>query len=251
MKNSTFCLENINPTKNDFRLNYCIDNTYVYACALNSNKNIPVLPVIQPSANSTLTPAPTPDVVNPNEPRTGTFKITSSVVKGQGCQTTEFVPETECSSIGLVSCKDEKKCSAKCSYIECRKDATKPDTRVFGMCLPSKYTEDDIINRCKNHIYFSNYTLLDTTADTPTPAVPIPQIFRLNCAKKEAEVEILPNQSSHAFFKFLLIITGVLILSTFIISVYYRFKMSITGVPPFDPPAFVPNFILPRQTPYY
>jgi hypothetical protein len=221
-RNSTFCIENINLIKNDFRLNYCIDYTYIYACnfkPLQDSLNQSEVGLNETSKNTR------EEVVN--------LAVTTAIVRGQGCHTTEFIPETACSSIGLVSCKDAQKCSNECNYVECRKESNNPETRVLAMCLPSKLTNEDIMNRCRNHVSFSESS---------------PQIFKITCDKKEEEY--IPDKSSHSFFKFLLILMGVLILLIFISSVYYRFKMGMDGIPPFEPPSFSPNFIFPRQSPY-
>ena len=297
-RNSTFCIENVNPTQNDFRLNYCIDYTYVYACnVINPNKNMNLRflegevnntsnntskntsnntsnntsisnQIINNSLvenktliNSNSTTNTTTNTVNdtknssisstePNTPpvftyedKKGSLTVSTAIIKGQGCQTTENVPETECSSIGLVSCKDTNKCSTECSYVECRKELTDPGTRVFAMCLPSKLSDSEVINRCRNHVVFS--------PDSETSSLIQPQVYKKVCEKREEELQYIPKQSSHAFFKFILIIFGVVILAIFISSVYYRFKMSMDGVPPFEAPAIVPNFIYPRQSNYY
>ncbi len=221
-RNSTFCIDNVNPTKNDFRLNYCIDFTYLYACNFG-----------QKSLENNTTLNSSEIAKNTSEPVKSSIYLATSVVKGQGCHTTEFIAETACSSIGLVSCKDPQKCTSDCSYVECRKDLGDATSRVFATCLPSKLTNEDITNRCKNHVAFEKSA---------------PQVFKLTCDKKDETY--IPDKSSHSFFKLLMIIMGVLILVIFISSVYYRFKMGIDGIPPFDPPSFAPNFIFPRQTPY-
>lgn len=225
-KNSTFCIENVMPTKNDFRLNYCIDYTYLYACTFANTFNNQSIQGndtdLEKSNNTQIFQAPS----------VGYIFVKTGIIKGQGCHTTEFIPETACSSIGLVSCKDSQKCMQECNYVECRKDAEKADSKVFAMCLPSKLSNEDILNRCRNHVEFEESS---------------PHIYKITCDKKDEDY--VPDKSSHSFFKFLLIVMGIIILVTFISSVYYRFKMGMDGIPPFDPPSFTPNFIFPRQSP--
>lgn len=206
-RNSTFCIENLNPTKNDFNLNYCIDYTYLYACKNNLTSSAE-------ASNVT---------------------ITTNIIRGQGCQTTENIPEATCSSIGLNSCKDSQKCSPDCSYVECRQDEFDPSTRVFAMCVPSTDSSSDIISKCSNHVKF-----VDSQ----------PEFYKLECSRTDDMNSYTPPDSSHSFFKFLLILLGVVLIATFITSVFYRFKLSMDGVPPFEPPAMIPEFIFPRQAGY-
>jgi hypothetical protein len=199
-KNSTFCLENLNPTQNDFRLNYCIDYTYLYACAGNNTGN-------------------------------SSIQIESDIVRGQGCVIAEFIPETECSSMGLASCKDPNTCSRKCTYTECRKNANDPSSKVFSLCLPNSMTQSEIENKCHNHIEFTNKK---------------PEIYTLRCNRTHEDEEYEKRESSHTFFKFLAVIFGVTVFTLFISSVVFRFKKNMDGTPLFDPPEFCPNFIYPR-----
>lgn len=298
-KNSTFCMENDNPVKNEFRLNYCTDYTYVYACGYESISQLRILqeevaeppanvsetnttmenntnpsPVVTPTSNntnstsSTFTPTnstlinnmnstseipapvptnstiiknetkPVPPIASPNGP--GSLTLTTSIIKGQGCITTENFEETKCSSLGIEACQDKQSCSPKCSYVECRKERNDPYSKVFSLCLPSQLNDLEMISRCKNHIDFVE------------PEQITPQLYRKDCNKEiSMEDEEVQKESSHSFFKFLLVIFGVIVLTTFIASVYYRFKVSIDGVPPFEPPSIFPNFIFPRQTNYF
>jgi hypothetical protein len=262
-KNSTFCIENVNPTQNEFKLNYCIDYTYLYACVYhksdlnitNNMRNLQDLPSSsQPVEYNNDDMIDINNLVNKTEEIKnqeinntalnelfvpGSITLKTSVIRGQGCQTTEYLSDTECSSFGLNSCKDKKKCSAICSYVECRKDYKDANSKVFSMCLPSKLADSEVINRCKNHVAFYE------------PSMVTPQIFRVNCDKKDENGgDSVQKVGSHSFFKFLLVIFGVFLLSTFIASVYYRFKLSFDQIPPFEPPSFVPNFIFPRQFNY-
>jgi len=252
-RNSTFCIENVNPTQNEFRLNYCIDNTYVYACNVENSKlryleeetkilnNSKINNTSITSNNQSLQQISDTPPTFTYENKNGQLTLTTSVIKGQGCQSTESVPETECSSIGLNSCKDQNKCISDCSYVECRRELSDPGSRVFAICLPSKLSEEEVLNRCRNHIVFSQ--------DDKTSTKINPQVYKLTCNKQE-EFLYIPKESSHTFFKFILILFGVIVLATFISSVYYRFKMSMDGIPPFEAPAIVPNFIFPRQNNY-
>jgi hypothetical protein len=214
--NSTFCMENKNPSYNDFRLNYCIDYTFLYACIFNKPNDI--------SNNADL------DIV-----KEGNIKVTTDVVRGHGCNTAEFIPEVECSSLGLNACKDPKNCYKRCKYVECRTNELDVNTKVFSMCLPSNYTRNDISEKCKNHISFNNS---------------MPGIYQQQCDRTLSENEHGKKESSRTFFKFLAVIFGMAMLITFIASVYYRFKLSIDNSPPFEPPSLCPNFIFPR-TPTY
>lgn len=236
--NSTFCMQNSNPSRNDFRLNYCIDYTYLYACILDSNQistyNITANNTSN-TTNSTNANVQTNSAVYSSDQQAGTIKITTDVVRGQGCNTAEFIPETDCSSVGINTCKDPVNCYRRCKYVECRKEQSDPSTKVFSMCLPVNLTTADIESRCKNHVSFN---------DTK------PQVYEQVCNKVQDDTSFTKSESSHTFFKFLAVIFGVLVLTTFIASVYYRFKLSIDNTPPFDPPSICPNFIFPR-TPNY
>lgn len=118
-ENSTFCMNNINPSYNYFHLYYCLEESYIYICS----KNV---------TNSHLS-------------------ITVNVIKGEGCQIAEYFEETECATTGLINCKNQNTCNNKCQYIECLNDK---QNFLFDMCLPVNFTETDILERCSEHVDF-------------------------------------------------------------------------------------------------
>lgn len=118
--NSSFCMENINPTKYSSNINYCLESSYLYACSINNNF-------------------------------AGTINVEIDVVKGQGCQIAEFSEETECSNIGTTTCRDQNKCHYNCQYVECLRSNM---SKIFSMCLPVNYTQAEMMNKCSNHIDF-------------------------------------------------------------------------------------------------
>jgi hypothetical protein len=215
-RNSTFCSENHKPVSNEFRVNYCIDNTYIYACTFDRENNSSN----QGDENSS-------DSSN----KESSVTVSTNIIKGLGCTTNEFIPETECSSIGLDVCKDQDRCVKQCSYVECRKDVADIGTKVFSMCVPSSLSADETVKRCSNHIQFK-----DTA----------PQVYSVPCTR-EVTTDELRKDSSHKFFKLLLIVFGTILLITFISSIYYRFKINLDGTPPFEPPFFCPQFIYPKN----
>ena len=262
-KNSTFCIENIKPTKNDLKLNYCIRNTNIYACKLNNDNQFNSRLLhgeINISSNDTSVPINTEAIAQgnttelpPNNTLTendqssmnntlpplissgpGKITIEALVIKDQGCQTAEFIPEVACSTLGLQNCKNPDYCSDRCVYVECRTDLGNPNARVFSMCLPSNITDSDISNRCRNHITF-------TTNE--------PYVYKKQCEKisNDQGKDQYIGTSSHKFFKFLIFLMGVIVIFLCIASVYYRFSKKYNdGIPPFEAPWFMPNFIFPK-----
>jgi hypothetical protein len=304
-KNSTFCLENSNPTKNEFQLNYCIDQTFIYACYnledpsnnltkiveneeefvfindknnanTNSNENSNTNNTII-NINNTINSNNTENISNnisdnktliitnetiksegnilnntnseikfdlnknriltsisePQEKVRGIL-INATIIRDIGCTTAEYLPETECSTFGLLNCLDQNKCNKDCSFIECRTNKEDQKSKVFSMCLPKEFKESEIQERCSSHIAFKDIT---------------PQIYKVNCTNKN---DILVNEkiSSHTFFKFILILFGIFVLILFISSVYFRYHMNKYQVEPFHPPSIVPHFIYPRYEAY-
>jgi hypothetical protein len=287
-KNATFCMENSFPVKNDFKLNYCIDYTYIYACIFGPGKEKSLLRQLDDSVtapnesssydndttknesllNETITflndttqtivetvnntimnisqANNTEDKVNntqidikPIQPSrssySGYIELDVKIVRGIGCTTAEFSSETECASLGIGRCRDPLTCSSSCTLIECRTDKADASTKIFSLCLPIGTKDIDIINKCKNHISFEDKS---------------PEPFIIPCNRTRSQEEMLEKESSHSFFKLLLVVFGVVILAIFITSVYYRFKISIDNVAPFDPPSFCPNFVFPRSSHY-
>jgi hypothetical protein len=200
--NSMLCIKNSLADSSEFKLNYCIDNTYLYACRSD----------------------------NLNNSDSSTIAISTKVIKGVGCTNTELLEETECASIGIENCGDQHHCLQQCSLAECRTDTLHKQTKVYSMCVPAETSTADIRSKCKNHAAFENHD---------------PEIYILPCTN---EVYIEEEQdSSHKFFKLLLIVFGTAVLITFISSIYYRFKINLDGNPPFEPPIFCPQFIYPRN----
>ena len=116
--NSTFCMRDINPVKNFYQLYACLNETYVYACG--NNKNEPSYLIIK-----------------------------TYVVKEQGCEIEEYNDEIECANIGLSECKSH---TTKCQYVECFSDK---NVKLFGLCVPSNFTDEDINQRCYNHASYN------------------------------------------------------------------------------------------------
>jgi hypothetical protein len=197
--NSTFCIRNSLSETNEVKLNYCVDNTYIYACKSE-----------QGAASG--------------------LKVSTKVVKGIGCTNTEFIAETECAAISTEHCKNQYTCLKQCSYVECRTVAFDNNTKIYSMCVPATLTMNDLRSRCKNHIAFENRD----------PEVAIQKCDKVVYVEDEKE-------SSHKFFKLLLILFGTVVLITFISSIYYRFKINLDGNPPFEAPVFCPQFIYPRN----
>ena len=226
-KNATFCMENTNPTNNEFHLNYCIDYTYIYACKFKDDpKNI------IKDLNNTNTSQLNNTIIFPE--KIANITVNADIVKGQGCTTAEYIAETECSTLGLINCLDQTKCFASCVYVECRQESASPKSKIFSMCLPSELRDSEIVSRCKNHVAFKDI---------------IPEPFKVNCTNPN-EFDYDKKNSSHTFFKFLIVIFGVFVLILFISSVYYRSHIGNYKTAPFEPPSICPNFIYPRQT-YY
>ena len=281
-KNATFCMENSNPTQNEFHLNYCIDYTYIYACVspddpifhernnqdnkivdtgkdmntdktnnTNSSKIISLDsdlknetngPLVKNNTNSRLLFDNNPKMFSKQKENIiesnilfgeilGNIKVDADIKRGEGCTTAEYLPETECSTIGLLNCRDQTKCNKNCIYVECRQAAEDPKSKVFSMCLPADLRDSDIESKCKNHAAFKEI---------------IPQPFKINCTNTIG-FNYVRKDSSHTFFKFLLVIFGVFLLALFISSIYYRYHCSNYKNEPFDPPSFCPNFVYPRS----
>lgn len=261
-RNSTFCIENKNPTTNQLKLNYCMRQTYLYACILDQSFVVQVrrlqggelamagqellmdgTDIFSLNDNTEQTNNFT-DLVNISSDNTtqtsfvapilsGVITLKTETKKGEGCQTAEFIPEVGCSTLGLQNCKDSQLCSDQCMYVECRTDLANADSRVFSMCLPVNLTDNDITNRCSNHITFSQSQ---------------PYVYKKSCLNsidnRQAEIS---GYSSRTLFKFLLFILGTIIIVLFIASVYYRFSKKYNdGIPPFEAPWFFPNFIFPK-----
>lgn len=253
-KNSTFCIENKNPSKNDFNLNYCIRSTYLYACKLNPDTNSTSRILQEDTTQSTDENLNSPNNTNlmfnnsdssyktyqnnssliQSNSGPGIVTIDLSIIKDEGCQTAEFIPEVACSTLGLQNCKDPNFCSDRCVYVECRTEMENPNAREFSMCLPYNLTENDITNRCRNHITFSDSQ---------------PYVYKKYCERNpndQSNNEFI-GISSHSFFKLLVFIMGVFVILLFIASVYYRFSKKYNDdIPPFEAPSYIPNFIFPK-----
>lgn len=281
-RNATFCMENSHPTKNEFHLNYCIDYTFIYACVSqddpifqerynenykfnnsekeiesqrnnseNENKiNMLDFDLINQTNDTLKNDSNSRNLIFMNqksdqkeftidsnslfEQVLGNIKVDVDIKRGEGCTTAEYLPETECSTLGLLNCRDQTKCNRNCIYVECRKEFEDPKSKVFSMCLPSDFKDFEIENKCKNHAEFKEIN---------------PQPYRINCTNTY-DSDNIRKESSHTFFKFLLIIFGVLLLALFITSIYYRYHCSNYKYEPFDPPSFCPNFVYPRSSAY-
>jgi len=262
-KNATFCMENSNPTLNEFHLNYCIDYTYIYACVnpddpvlkerfsqfvnqektfYNQTNNLKLSSVDfeENKTNQNLTIL-TKDINvrnlqtgNSLEDIFGNIKVDADIKRGEGCTTAEYIPETECSTLGLANCRDQSRCNRNCIYVECRQNFDDPKSKVFSMCLPEELRDSEIEGRCKNHVAFKEIA---------------PQPFKINCTNPN-DINYVRKDSSHTFFKFLLVIFGVFLITLFITSIYYRYHCSNYKTEPFDPPSFCPNFVYPRASAY-
>ena len=196
-ENSTYCMASINPFYNYFYLYYCLELSYIYACAKDNNF-------------------------------TNYLTLETNVIKGEGCQIAEYIDETECETIGLENCKNNKYCNNKCKYVEC---LSENNGYLFGMCLPVNFTENDIIERCSNHINFGDKGKYNSYI----------------CENNGNTAEINSNNKLHKSIKIFLIFFGVIVLGVFISSIYYRFKVKIDiNSVPFNPPWWCPNFIFPR-----
>jgi hypothetical protein len=323
-KNSTFCLENSNPTKNEFQLNYCIDQTFIYACynledpsnnitkiieneeefvfikdenkinntnmntinntnlnfktddntsnnnsteinknnsLINNNKDnnnmeinnnftinnnnftITTNETIKNDSKSNIISNNTEIKINLNknrilisepEEKVRGIHINATIIRGEGCTTAEYLPETECSTFGILKCMDQSKCNKDCSFIECRKNKEDQKSKVFSMCLPKDLDQSEIQERCSSHIAFKDIT---------------PQIYKVNCTNKN-DIIVQEKISSQTFFKFILILFGIFILILFISSIYFRYHMNKYEIEPFSPPKIIPNFIYPRFDAY-
>ena len=279
-KNATFCMENSNPTQNEFHLNYCIDYTYIYACVShddpifkernienNKIKDLENQNQLQKNNNTNnitsfdfdLNNQTNSSLINKNNSRLlintkdrlyqkenlvdsnslfgeilGNIKVDADIKRGEGCTTAEYLQETECSTLGLLNCRDQTKCNKKCIYVECRQQAEDSKSKVFSMCLPTELRDSDIEIRCRNHAAFKEI---------------VPNMFKINCTNTN-DFNNVRKESSHTFFKFLLIIFGVFLLVLFITSIYYRYHCSNYKNEPFEPPSFCPNFVYPRSSAY-
>ncbi len=284
-KNATFCMENSFPTQNEFYLNYCIDYIYIYACVnpddfifqekFNQNEiqkeyqsesvsNSTGFVIKNDSLNTSANDMQINDKIFENTTQNnsrslfyknelnidkkekisfrglandeilGNIKVDTDIKRGEGCTTAEYLSETECSTIGLANCRDQTKCDKNCVYVECRHQLEDPRSKIFSMCLPSQLRDSDIDDRCKNHIAFR-----DTN----------PQPFKITCTNPDV-YNYIKKESSHTFFKFILVIFGVFLLTLFISSIYYRYHCSNYKNEPFEPPYFCPNFVYPRASAY-
>ena len=118
--NSTYCLKDTNPSYNYYHLYNCLKSSYIYACG-NNNKNI-----------------------------SSSLNIKIYVIKEEGCQIEEYGDEIKCANIGLSDCKSQTNSNndKKCQYVEC---FSEKNVKLFSLCLPSYFTNEDINTRCSNH----------------------------------------------------------------------------------------------------
>jgi len=203
-KDSLICAKNVVSKEFNFQINYCTPKLYIYACNTLSDKKV-------------------------------YFKLNNYIIEDKiGCNTLEIDRFSRCSSFGLDNCKNARKCTNHCNYVECRTNAKDPSTSVFKMCYPTKNsTLEEITSKCLAHSKFEgNATNVH------------PFIFQCKNKHDGEDMDFDPNSS---MFKFMVVLAGVVILGIFIASVYYRFKVKSDGEPPFHPPYYVPNFIFPRN----
>jgi len=211
--NSSICSEVINPSFYDFKVDYCIESLFIYACP--SKQQLSWI-------DSTLS------WLNKDKKVNSFISISTKVNSSPGCNSLEFSPYSQCGSLGLSNCRSNNNCLKKCAYYECNTN----DKTVFSMCLPELTTYEEVLERCKAHVDFINFTPIINK-----------QICNYTITQSE---NLIDYQQSHGFFKIVCVFMGITILATFMISVYFRYKVSNDNVQPFNVPNFCPNFIFPR-----
>ena len=194
--NNLFCFEYFNPFLNYFTINNCIEKSYVYACSNNYNDSY--------------------------------INLNLKVIDKLGCILNNNYKKNECLILGTNKCKNEYYCNMKCQYIECLNEN---NIKIQSMCLPINYTDNQIIEKCKNHIDFNDKgKIVKKFCTNPVNL----GNFHLIFLKK--------------ILKIIIISLVIIIIICYITSIWYRIKLklNINNNPPFNPPFFCPRILFPR-----
>lgn len=151
--------------------------------------------------------------------------ITNSVNKVNGCRPIEKNIDSNCASLGS-NCINIDKCSNKCEYLNC-----KGDTNEYNLCVPLS-TPEKRKEICS--LFGRKVSSFSTRNCVPS---------RINDTNFD---EVLQPKDTR-LYKLFAVIIGVIIFGIIMSSFYYRLKLKEYGVPPFEPPSYMPGFIYPRQ----
>lgn len=194
--NNLFCFEYLNPFLNYFTINNCIEKSYLYACSNNNNDSY--------------------------------INLNLKIIDKLGCILKNNYSNNECLILGTNKCKNEYYCSMNCQYIECLNEN---NIKIQSMCLPINYTDNQIIEKCKNHIDFNDKgKFVKKFCTNPVNL----GNFHLIFLKK--------------ILKIIIISLVIIIIICYLTSIWYRIKLklNINNNPPFNPPFFCPRILFPR-----
>ena len=194
--NNLFCFEYLNPFINYFTINNCIEKSYLYACSNNNDNSY--------------------------------INLNLKLINKLGCILKNNYSNNECLILGTNKCKNEYYCNMNCQYIECLNEN---NIKIQSMCLPINFTDNQIIEKCNNHIDFNNKgKFIKKLCTNPVNL----DNFHLIFLKK--------------ILKIIIISLVTIIIICYIISIWYRIKLklNINNNPPFNPPFFCPRILFPR-----
>ncbi len=150
--------------------------------------------------------------------------VKSHVNKGVGCIPIEKTVWTDCAGLNN-NCINPNTCSIKCEKLTCNSN-----DKSYSICTPIQSTEK---RKATCSEFFSD-SQVSVQQCTPSK-------------DNKTDIEESSNDySSNRFIKLLAIMIGVIIFGIIMSSFYYRIKLKEHGVPPFEPPFYMPGFIYPR-----
>lgn len=156
----------------------------------------------------------------------GAISIKSSFNKTQGCNPINRGHFEDCLSLSSDGkCSNPSLCSTKCEELSCNFNG---ERRTF--CMPKIKDFEMTYNQFCS-------TTFNTKESTFTTK---------KCEPNSSNQFNKPDNKESSFYKTIAVLVGIAILAIIVSSFYYRLKLKEEGIPPFNPPEFMPGFIYPR-----
>ena len=161
---------------------------------------------------------------NSVEVKESSIFVKNLINKSKGCSPIQRTLWSDCASLGS-NCDNIDFCSKKCESLTCS-----IEDKEYKICSPI-LTHEQRKDVCSSVLTNSNITF---SSCNPSK---INKVDVVNAGE---------NPSDNRFLKLLTILIGVMIFGIIMSSFYYRIKLKEHGVPPFEPPVYMPGFIYPR-----
>lgn len=158
------------------------------------------------------------------EVKESSISVKNVINKLKGCSPIQRTLWSDCASLGS-NCDNIDLCSKKCESLTCSKE-----DKEYKICSPV------LTNQQRKDVCSSLLTESTVTFSSCNPSI----INKIDVVNADG------NPSDNRFLKLLTILIGVMIFGIIMSSFYYRIKLKEHGVPPFEPPVYMPGFIYPR-----